>query len=382
MNPIEIMNRITMLRDQIEAAVGEERMDDARRMEGQIEELNNMLRDAVAAQDEAMSQTVLAKISQPSFVARTLSQRFLGARDAFKPLAIGTTLTAQNVISVEDPTIEETTIPGWGASPLYAFCDTLAHGTTTGDVKYMRRKTHTQKAAIWKSGQTKAESIYDWEKKTAPIEIIAHTVPVEEPTLQRYGELQNVIEVELENGIVEKRDENCLVGNNQEGIVGVLNTAGIQTYTAKSDDHVIDSIRRMVTMAIMNSRLYPTHIAVAPQVKEAIDLLKDNNNAYLTLMTNGRIWNLPVVEDINLVTTTTKEVSGATKTTMHFGCIVYYGNAATLFGVDTMKLAVGTVNDQFAKNQLTLRMEESNALKIVYPDAFVYCADAIAAVEV
>lgn len=381
LSAIEILNRKTMLSDKIALAVNEERIEDARRMEGQIEELDFMLKGALEAEEEAKAKALEVAKSQGKFAPKTLAESFLGARDSFKPLEQGNALKAQNVISIDDPTIEETHVPGWGESPFYTFADSLAKGTTTGDVKYLRRKTRAPKVGIWKSGQTKSESNYEWEKKTAQLETLATYVPIEEPTLKRYGELENVIENELRIGLREEKDAKSLTGDDSEGMIGVLNTTGIQVYTPKAGEHVVDSIRRMVTLAIMNSRLYPTCVCVAPQVKEEIDLLKDDNKAYLTLMTNGRVWNLPVIEDANMVVATTEGSGDSAKTTLHFGCVVYYANAATVFSCDAAELKVGTINDQFVKNQLCLRLEESNALKVAYPDAFVYCQDAIASVE-
>ncbi len=374
LNAVEILNKKTMLGDQIAVAVQEERMDDARRMEGQVALLDEMLGDAVKNEAElAKNATQITK----AFVPKNIGQHFLGAKNEFKPLADGFTITKpmDAVVTLEDPTIEETTIPAWGASPFYMFSDTLAKGTTDGDVKYMQRVNRNINVKPWKSGETKAESELTWRKKTASLELLATYIPVEIPSLSRYGELESTINNELRIGLAEKKDERALVGDDSEGMVGILNTEGIQTYTAREGDHVVDSIRRMVTLAIMNSRLYPNYVAVAPQVKEAIDLLKDKNGSYLTLMANGRVWNLPVIEDVNMVV-----ADDANK--LHFGAMVYFSQAATLFSADAQTLRVGTVNDQFVKNQLSLLLEESNALKVTYPDAFVYCKDAIDAAEV
>lgn len=381
LSAVEILNRKTMLKDSIDLAVAEDRLDDARRMEGRIAELDDMLADAVKAEEEAKQQALVKGAVVQTFKPKNMTERFLGARSEFKGLAEGQVL---NVVAIDDPTIEDTSIPGWGESPYYTFADSLAKGTTEGDVKYMRRKTRGTNVAAWKSGQTgtKAASNYEWEKKTAPLEVLATSVPVEEPTLKRYGELQNLLENELSIGLREEKDAHVFAGSDSEGIAGIINTTGIQTYTAKTGDHVVDSIRRMVTLAIMNSRLYPTCVCVAPQVKETIDLLKDDNGAYLTLMANGRVWNLPVIEDVNLVTTSTTGSGDTAKTYLHFGAMVYYANAATVFTDGAQSLDVDRVNDQFLRNQLTIRIEEANALKVVYPDAFVWCADAITKQEV
>lgn len=381
---IELLNRKTMLADQIKQAVAEERMDDARRMEGQVMEIEASIMEAATEEDERRAAALSHVMAGGTFKPRNLAQAFLGAEDSFQPIVRDVTrLTAKNAaIYIPDPTVEETSLPTWGASPFYNFASTLASGSCDGPVKFWRRKSRDVNFQTWHPGKaepdTKAASDFQWEPKTALPEIVASYVPVEVPTLSHYSELQNIITNELTIGYYEERDARALNGNDENGIVGVTNTVGIQTYTAASGDHVVDTIRKMVTLCIMKSRLYPTHVCVAPQVKEAIDLLKDGNGAYLTLMVNGRVWNLPVIEDINLVTAETSDSA----VTTHYGVMVYYGNAAQLLAQDALTLRAGTIDKQFIQNQLCLLMEASNALKVVYPDAFVYCADGIPSTSV
>jgi len=381
MNLIEIMNRKTLLSDQIAVAMSEERIEDARRLEGRIAELDEMMMDAAKAEEELRARAAAGAVVSGRRPCN-LTERLIGFRDEFNGIEEGFRNTA-TIVSIGDPTIEETSVPGWGESPWYTFAGTLAQGVTDGDVKFLRRKTRTNSAATWTPNQEspseKAQSYYEWEKATAQLEIVAHHVPIEKPTLKRYGELMSIIENELTIGKAEVLDAKCLSGNTATGIVGVLNTSGLQTHTrAQTGEHAVDAIRKMVTKCINISRMYPDYVAVAPQVKEAIDLLKDDNGSYLTIMTNGRVWNLPLIEDVNLVIDTT---AGGT-TTRHYGAVVYCHRAATLFSTGEDALEVGYIDKQFTKNQLSLLLEGEHALKVAIPDAFVYCQDAIDSVTV
>ena len=387
MTVIEILNRQTVLRDQMDQAIAEERMEDARNIEGRIAELDDMMREAAEAEANAMAQAQSLAAAAPSaFAPRNFAQGILGDPHNFTGLEKGQkyrNTASSGAVVLPTPLTEETSLPGWGTLPIN-FAGTLAHGTCDGDVKYFRRGTRNASVGTWKPGtdQVKSQSGFTWTKDTAFVEWLATWVPIEEPTLKRYGELESIINVELSNEMDDVEDQRYLRGSDSQGIKGVLGQTGVQSYTAASGDTVVDSLRKMIQKCYLNSRLYPTAIAVTPDVAMSIDLLKDTTGHYLTLMLNGRLWNLPVVEDINLVTVTQTTKTSKTYDVTHNSAMVYYGDAATVMDCDARQVGTGLINAQYTQNQLTLRMEESKALKVTYPDAFVHCLDIIPATEV
>ena len=120
----------------------------------------------------------------------------------------------------------------------------------------------------------------------------------------------------------------------------------------------------------MATGIHPDRIVVHPLVKEAMDLAKDDTDAYLALTIGGATWGLPVVEDINMTST---DSSGAT----NYGMMAYWGGAATWLTADTAEVTVGLVDKQLIENSYTLLAESTHALKIVYPESFVYLEAAI-----
>jgi len=127
-------------------------------------------------------------------------------------------------------------------------------------------------------------------------------------------------------GLAQAKSREALVGSNAEGIVGILNTEGILTYDpeidGKEDDTVYDSIRRMLTKVHVTSGFASTHVAMSPQVKEELDLLKGDDGHYLAINVNGQVWNLEVVLDVNLALIDEQD-------TVHNGVIVYSPIGAT-----------------------------------------------------
>ena len=108
-----------------------------------------------------------------------------------------------------------------------------------------------------------------------------------------------------------------------------------------------------------------------PYVAESVNLEKDKNGRYINQMVNGKLWALNVVEDLNLTETTGE--SSPKKTT--YGMMVYLPNAATFYTKMGETLEVGLVNDQFIRNEKTIRINGQYGLKVTFPKAFSYLAD-------
>ena len=386
---IEIRNEVKALDDQIaqaEAAFNSAESDEARarardsisEYKGQQKALNDILDDVL--EDERKIRegggVPLASAQQPAaFSPKTFADRLLGDPRDFKPLKKGDRLSASFGNTAPDyglPRIEtlDPTLPSQlsTALPSFGFLDSLAKGTTNGDIKYFVAKGVTNAAATWEAGNLKPTSTMEWEQETAQVETIAHGMPVLEENLADYGQLQSMINTELLAGLRLVEAAKALNGDNsRSGIVGVLKNENIVKYTAKSGDDLADSIRRMKTDSWLGSRFMPTHIAMHPLVVEQLELEKDANGRYLNVMVNGRLWALPVVEDMNLV-------SGGVGSEK-YGVLVYWNGAATWYTRATDSLAVGVVDDQFMRNELTIRAEGRHALKVTYPKSFVYLAD-------
>lgn len=369
MNAMQIHDRIKDLREQAAAAAAEDRAEDAIRLGGQIDELNVQLENALKDEDEARN---VAKpvASEPKWAPKNVAQAFLGPRDQFtgvKTVKDGELSNITDAVSgLPQPIRTDRDIPALQRLSA-GFIDTLAKGRTDGDIRYMQAGEYTNAAAVWTSGD-KPESSYSWTEQTAHMAIIAHQTPVSVFALKHYGQLESIIENELLVGLRNAEDAAALFANDTNtGIVGVTQTAS--AYTKVNTDTLYDTIVKMKAQSLTNTGIAPTHVAVAPEVATALELLKTESGEYLRLVQGGRIAGLEIVEDVNLSVT----VEGTTSA----GILVYNANAATWFTAEENEVLMGVIDKQFIQNMRTMLAEGEHALKVTHPKSFVYLASAL-----
>jgi hypothetical protein len=338
------------------------------RLDGQLIELEEQLAHALAAENGARSAG--GRIVGSSNSRESVTTQALGSRASFEGIAPGfkAAITIPSGPAVSDPTM-----PHFADAPR-GFFDTLQQADTNGALVYLRRGARTNAAAQWESG-TKAESAYVWTEHTAPLAWIAHHTPISKTEASDWGQLDAIIRGEMMLGLAQAKSAAALVGANSNGIVGITNTALIQLHTVASGDNVYDAIRRMATKVMLTSGFKPTHVAMSPQVKEELDLLKSSvDEHYLVIEVGNQVWGLEIVEDNAL---TTVDLA----TTSHFGALVYASVGATWYTKEVDNVELGLVGNQFIENAYTLLAEGRHALAVRFPDAFCYCADAITPVE-
>jgi len=374
MNSITIHNHIKALRAE-QAAVPEGKNREARLFEiqGRIDAADRDLALVLAAEDHARAGGSRTIVSGGGASFDPTAQAF-GPRAAFK----GVTSGFKAAITIPSgPAITDPMVPGFADVPR-GFADTLVQAPTVGAVTFLRRLARTNAAAQWAAGAAaKAESSYSWEEATAPLTWIAHHTPISKTEASDWGQLDAIVRNEMLVGLAQAKSREALVGANATGITGVINTTGVQTYdptvNGAVEDNVYDSIRRMATRVLIVSGFMPTHVAMSPQVKEDLDLLKGDDGHYLAITVGDRAWNLEIVQDVGL--TVVDELDA-----IHNGAMVYSSSGATWYAKEQDNVEIGLVDDQFINNAYTLLAEGRNALAVKYPDAFCYCEDAIAAI--
>jgi hypothetical protein len=370
MNSVAIFNAIRALQAE-QASVpmdAEDREERLFRLDGRIEELQNQLADVLAAEEDARASFTTAAAVVGGTRPLSLAEQAFGPRASFTGIQPG--FKAAITIPA-GPAVNDPTMPGFPDYPR-GFADTLQQAPTSAAVQYLRRGARTNAAAEWSTG-SKAESAYVWTEHTAPLTWIAHHAPVTKTQASDWGQLDSMIRGEMMIGLAQQRSHLALEGTNAAGIVGITNTVGIQTHSVASGDNVYDAIRRMVTKIVVTSGFYPTHVAMSPQVKEELDLLKGDDEHYLVIKVGNQVWGLEIVEDNGM---TVVDLA----TTSHYGALVYASVGATWYTKETDNVEIGLINAQFIQNAYTLLAEGRNALAVRFPDAFCYCADAITAV--
>lgn len=332
--------------------------DEARVVEGQIREIDITL-DHVLDEEERLRSEYHAA-PEPTM---RLSERILGPRDEFRALEIGfrneDSDPANPVVHVSAPPEIDLEIIGKRPGLLLDFASTIASMPAQGPVHYKQRSTQTGAPGTWAGvdpytheSAAKEKVLYTWKDALANEEVIAGYVPISKQTLKDYDELAAIIESDLIIDLSEKRDEKLLTGNNQDGIIGAVNTVGIQSFSTHMGGKYWEAIRMMRTKCMKDGRSVPTHVCMHPDIKQAIDLYKDEQGRYQVL---DNFWGMIPVEDFNCE-----------------GIMVYDAFAMMRRPIHNLAVEIGYVNDQFIRNELCILAEESSAFQVKRPEAIVF----------
>lgn len=355
-----------------------------------VKALNEQLSEVLAYEDDIRKNGGVPLAAptdaarKPALGARTLAEIALGARDQFKGLKLNDRIDFDVADAYTDFGLvkrEETdySLPAqYPASlPNFGVLDVLPKATTDADsLKFFRAdlSKYVNNAAPWEPGNLKPTSSMAWDQDTAEMELVANGMPVLETELKDYGQLSALINGNLQ--LMQRLYKGKAVvsapaSRKAKGIVGILNTEGILTRAKGAKETIADTIRKQKTDIFLSTGMQPTHVAMHPYVSENIELEKDANGRYINQMVNGKLWALTVVNDLNLSTTTGDGDSA--KTT--YGMLTFWPQAATFFTREQASIAVGIINDQFMRNEKTVRIEERCGLMVRFPGAFSYVAD-------
>lgn len=211
----------------------------------------------------------------------------------------------------------------------------------------------------------KPQSTIGFESDSASVKTIAHWVPVHRNFLSDVPAVRSVIDNQLMYGLALVEDDQLLNGNGAgENIRGLLNTPGIQTYTAGAGEIKSDSLRKAQTLSTL--ALYPaTGYIVHPSDWEDVELMKESgtSNSY-ALTTNvavglqTRVWRLPVVETPNIAEGTF--LTGA------------FGQAAQVWDRESASIRLSDSHaDYFVRNAVAILAEERVALTVTVPSAII-----------
>lgn len=383
---LDLDQKIKSAENSFNASEGEEQVayrDAIKTFQGKKDALNEMLADVLAAEEKMRNDggvPVIASTPQPKNEHVDFVNAFLGSRDGFENIMAKygekMAFTYEQVMNAADPTYKlvdpkktSYNLPSNIIEMPMGVIDVISKGTTDSNMEYMIPKSFTNNAAEWTPGTVKAESDEAWDKDEASLFTLAHHMPISKHTAYHYGQLESIIKNDLMYGLKLKEADALLNLNNGATKKGILKKTGIQTYENAAGDTVVDSIRKMKTKSWMATGMMPTHLAVHPLVTEHLDLMKDANQRYMLINVNGKVWGLPVVEDVNLVTDPSSDAK--------YGALMFNANAATWYTSEADALSIGFVNDQFTRNEYTLLAEGEHLITVQRPKSFVYMADAL-----
>jgi HK97 family phage major capsid protein len=258
--------------------------------------------------------------------------------------------------------------------------DILSVRPTTKDSIRFVRHTATSRAAASQAGRgaPKPYLTVTATVETVGTETIAVLSKVTEQDIDDAPRLIGFINDEMRLD-VKVEEERQLVwgdgtGNDIEGIFAQGVETTYEFNRAGVGDTIVDTIRKMQTdlrkRRVIGSATSarPTALMIDPLDWETAELLKSSADdrylwAVITDVRGPRIWSMRVVESDAM----TNPATGERRLLM--GDFV---RGATLYDRHDVRLAIGFVDDDFARNLRTLRAEERVALAVKRPWAFSY----------
>lgn len=248
--------------------------------------------------------------------------------------------------------------------------------TTSDSIKFVRHVATTRAAASQnpKRGGLKPLLKIEFEPDTTPVETIAVLSKVTEQDIDDAPRLVGYINGEMSLDVKVVEEEQLLWGTGANSqLKGLFHAdhAIPEFDRAAVDDTLIDTIRKMRTDLRKGKRVVPNFVAIDPLDWETIELEKGTDERYLwgliTDLRGPRIWSLRVVESDGM----TNPDTGERRILMGDGV-----RGATVYNRNDIRLAVGFMDDDFARNLRTLRAEERLALAVKRPFAFEYTVTA------
>ena len=225
---------------------------------------------------------------------------------------------------------------------------------------YLEQTTATNAAASVAEGASKPQSTLVWTRRTVPLEVIAHYIPITNQELEDIPGIRDIVDQEL-IAMLKLAEETAILNGDgiSPNLVGILNKTGVQTQAKGADDlftaamKAFTLIRHTGFADVSGGVMHPNDWLAYVTAQDTTGRFIYGNPADAVVQ---RVWGVPVV-----VTT------AMTENTALFGDFAMY---ARLWRKGGIRVEVGLVNDDFIKNQQSIRCEERAALQIRRPAAF------------
>lgn len=227
-------------------------------------------------------------------------------------------------------------------------------------IEYMEETTYTPNAAPVAEGATKPESARVFTPRTAIAEVMATTLPITEQQLADAPFLMGYINATLGMEIEILEEAQLLTGTGSSPqIQGFLTKSGVQTQ-AKGADPVPTAFMKALTLVRFTGYSEPDAAVWHPNDWQDVVTLQDLQGRYIfgdpsTIRIN-QMWGVPAVV-----------TPSETENTILVGAFRMYSYIVRRMG---LRVEMGYVNDNFAKNLKTIRAETRLALVIRRPAAF------------
>lgn len=229
-------------------------------------------------------------------------------------------------------------------------------------VKYMEETTFTNNAAPVVENAAKPESALAWTERTAPLEVIAHYVPVTEQQMKYESRIQSLINNRLVV-MLQLAEENALLNGNgtPPQIMGFYNKPSVQTQSGAGIE-IVEAIYKAFTKVRFTGFAEPDAVVIHPNDWEAVRLMRADGATGVYLFGNP--------SEAGPETIWGKRTAITTAATENTALTGDFGLYSELFRNGGIQVEVDRINDDFIKNKLTIRAEEYMTLAIYRATAF------------
>ncbi len=236
---------------------------------------------------------------------------------------------------------------------------------SNGVITYMDVTAETNNAAetaettsTTVGSNNKPESAITWEEYSANLRVIADTIPVTRNAYRHLGFIASEIDRLLRKNQAQRKDLQIYKGDgvspNLKGIytyTTAVTLASLPRYQAVSVPNLADLVMDLGVYVSNKSDASGAQSKYAPNVifinpADALKFLEKGSDGHYVLppfMMNGKVGNMQIIESPK-VTVNTLMVGDAS-----------YG---TIYQSEDVIIEMGLVNDQFLKNQWTIRAEQ------------------------
>jgi hypothetical protein len=252
---------------------------------------------------------------------------------------------------------------------------------SNGVIRYMDQAAVTRNAATVAESGTKPESAISWIERSDSLQVIADTIPVTKQAYRHLGFVAGEIDKLLrKNHVLAKEDQlwsGTGVSPQINGIytrTSALVLANLPNYQQLIGANLYDLIAnlRVLIMNSKQSKYTATLVAMNP-----VDILKNK----LAKAVDGHYILPPFIsaDGTRIDNVIVVESSKVTANTLLIGDFSY----GTIYQSEDVVIEMGLVNDQFLKNQWTIRAEQECMLLVrnVDSDAFLKVTDIAAAID-
>jgi HK97 family phage major capsid protein len=252
------------------------------------------------------------------------------------------------------------------------FLDLISRIRTSSDViDWVKETSFTNNAATVAEATattgtsgTKPESAINYERVSAPVETIAHWIPITTRALSDAPEMQDIINGRLLTGLELVLENQIISGDGTSPNLSGFTDQGIQTQVWDTD--ALRSILKAQTKVEVTGLVMATDVVMHPTEWETVRLLRENAatatlGSYLmgppSQVGATTIFGLPVTKSL-----------GIPDGTMIVGAFTPQTHA--LFDREQAFVRLGYIDQQFVRNMITMLAELRAAFAVFMPNAF------------